>query len=195
MVNTSLHFQWHNLPDGATVTKMFGIYKDPGMDQPMGVEVLSMRLCRDVNLDKFFVLDVIKHPTAPHNLPFSIPAHEISDLHGLVEIPSSTRPPAPTLQDIADELINNLKLDRDRVIRGLSIASMPRQIYNQNCPEGCHDIRSGSGRGWYRVDTIRKTCTCIDSQVGNVCKHRIAVFLMNEHTRRLYDHIKKGAQQ
>lgn len=32
-------------------------------------------------------------------------------------------------------------------------------------------------KGWYFVDTEAKTCTCPDAQKGNICKHRISVYI------------------
>jgi hypothetical protein len=36
-------------------------------------------------------------------------------------------------------------------------------------------VESQSGNGYYEVNTETRTCTCPDSQKGNLCKHRLAI--------------------
>lgn len=85
------------------------------------------------------------------------------------------------------------QLDPARIAKAISIASKLHQMYNNNCPPGQFDVQSESGNGWYRVDTIKRSCTCTDSQTGHTCKHRIAVWIINETIRQTFAQVKESS--
>lgn len=84
----------------------------------------------------------------------------------------------------AEALAKWPQIDPDRMARAVEIASKPTTIYNSRLPRGQFDVRSSNGKGWYRVDTRHKTCTCQDSMRGHICKHRLAVWLHIEARTR-----------
>jgi len=90
-----------------------------------------------------------------------------------------------TYQDLADEITFNWKVDPDRLQKALEIVALRTAIFWKFCPPGCFDVRASS-KGWYRVDTYARTCTCQDSTRGNVCKHRIAVWIYTQQIARTH---------
>jgi hypothetical protein len=44
-------------------------------------------------------------------------------------------------------------------------------------------VRSSNG-GWYYVRPDKHTCTCQDYKRGNICKHRLAVYLYTQQIER-----------
>ena len=88
-----------------------------------------------------------------------------------------------TYQDLAKEITFNWKVDPARLQAALDIVAQRTAIYFKYCPPGCFDVRASS-KGWYRVDTRARTCTCEDSTRGNVCKHRIAVWIYTQQIAR-----------
>jgi hypothetical protein len=89
-----------------------------------------------------------------------------------------------TYQDLAKEVETKWHIDPTRLLRALEIAQ-GNNIYNQKCSPGVWDVRSQSNStAWYRVDTHARSCTCRDSCLGNVCKHRLAVYLYTQMTAR-----------
>ncbi len=61
----------------------------------------------------------------------------------------------------------------DRITRGIQLA---RLSIAYGARPGLFDVTSQSMQNAsYEVDTSKQTCTCKDSQAGNICKHRIAV--------------------
>ena len=85
--------------------------------------------------------------------------------------------------DLAKEITLNWKVDPDRLQKALDIVAQRTSIFWKFCPPDCFDVRASS-KGWYRVDTRARTCTCEDSTRGNVCKHRIAVWLYTQQIAR-----------
>ena len=98
------------------------------------------------------------------------------------------------ITEIAQEILKKWPVDPDRLARAVEIASKPHQIFNNQCPPGSYDVR-GSAGGWYRVNTIDKTCTCKDSELGYVCKHRLAVYLVGESIRLTHEAILADAKR
>ena len=88
-----------------------------------------------------------------------------------------------TYIDLAKEITFNWKVDPDRLQKALDIVAQRTAIFWKFCPPGCYDVRASS-KGWYRVDTRARTCTCEDSTRGNVCKHRIAVWIYTQQIAR-----------
>ena len=88
-----------------------------------------------------------------------------------------------TYQDLADEIAFTWKVDPDRLKKALEIVAQRTAIYFKYCPPGVFDVRA-TKTGWYRVDTRARTCTCQDSTRGNVCKHRIAVWIYTQQIAR-----------
>jgi SWIM zinc finger len=94
------------------------------------------------------------------------------------------------IEQLKREALEIFKLDQGRVDRAVEIATKPTMIYNAKCPKGEFDVRASSG-GWYHVDTNNKSCTCPDSQRGNICKHRIAVWFYVELRARPIAQLRK----
>lgn len=95
-------------------------------------------------------------------------------------------------QDILPALMARYpRLDPKRVVRALEIVrkhnALPARYNKDGMPiqpgNKLYIVRSESNWGYYYVDTVERTCTCPDSQKGNVCKHRIAVFLITRFFR------------
>ena len=97
-----------------------------------------------------------------------------------------------TYQDLANEITFKWKVDPDRLAKALEIVAQRTAIYNKYCPPGSFDVRASS-KGWYRVDTHARTCTCQDSTRGNVCKHRIAVWIYTQQIARTHAEVSHRA--
>src|SRR5512142_1157738 len=97
-----------------------------------------------------------------------------------------------TTQDLFDEALTRWShtVDPARLERARLIAESRTSIYNNHCPAGQYDVRSDHGRGWYRVDTKAHTCTCMDSQQGHICKHRLAVWMYTTLRNRQAEDIR-----
>jgi hypothetical protein len=86
--------------------------------------------------------------------------------------------PVLTYADLATEALAKWpQLDPARVERAVQIASNQTMIYEDRKEKFSWSVRNSKGNGWYTVHTKRRTCTCRDSQQGNICKHRLAVWL------------------
>ena len=99
-----------------------------------------------------------------------------------------------TYQDLANEACAKFAVvDNNRMARAILIAANKTSIYNQRCPRGQFDVRSDHpsvNGGWYRVDLAKHYCSCKDSRKGNVCKHRLAVWLRQEILCRVYAQVR-----
>ena len=103
-----------------------------------------------------------------------------------------------TYREIAEDAIKKYpSLDPARVERALMLVTNPQQRLkrasidengNPIIPTASAWVVRSSARPpykkhekiWYIVHPHRQACQCYDSQQGNVCKHRIAVYLMME---------------
>ena len=99
-----------------------------------------------------------------------------------------------TFQDLANEIAFTWKVDPDRLAKALEIVNHRTAIYFKYCPPGVFDVRASS-KGWYRVDTHARTCTCQDSTRGNVCKHRIAVWIYTQQIARSHAEVSHRAPE
>ena len=96
----------------------------------------------------------------------------------------------PSIATLATEAAILYRLDPARIQRAYNILLKGRIIAAKRdqygeIPPTARDIRtraavlSQTGSGWYEVS--RKKCSCHDSDIdGNVCKHRIAVWMLIE---------------
>lgn len=92
-----------------------------------------------------------------------------------------------TYQALAQEAIDKWHIDAARIRKAVEIVAENHSIYNSECAPGEWDVRSQTAlNSWYHVNTHARTCTCTDSQRGNVCKHRLAVWLLTEYQARTY---------
>lgn len=83
-----------------------------------------------------------------------------------------------TLETLAAEVETKWHPDPTRLLKAVQIVAGKTNIYNNHCAPGEWDVRSQTAlNAWHHVDTHRHTCTCTDSQRGNMCKHRLAVWL------------------
>lgn len=103
-----------------------------------------------------------------------------------------------TYEQLGQEILSRWghKVDKGRVARAVRIAANVNSIFDSKCSKGCADVRSDKGTGFYRVNTVKHTCTCTDSRRGNLCKHRMAVWMRAELVKRNEARAKaSGAQQ
>lgn len=97
----------------------------------------------------------------------------------------------PEWSDLAQVAIERYHADPSRVARALKILQQ-KSIYPAKYDENgmpiarpTFDIAAIPGqKGWYV--TRKGKCTCRDCQLGNVCKHRIALWIYIE-TEKLVD--------
>ena len=74
---------------------------------------------------------------------------------------------------------------KDRITRGIQLARLS-VAYGER--PGLFDVTSQTlENGSYEVDTKERTCTCKDSQAGNICKHRIAVAIKTQASDLLFE--------
>jgi hypothetical protein len=92
-----------------------------------------------------------------------------------------------TYRTLAAEAEAKWHPDQTRLQKAVQIVEGKTSIYNQHCEPGSFDVRSQTAlNSWYHVDTKRHTCTCTDSDRGNVCKHRLAVWLYVQQITRTH---------
>ena len=103
-----------------------------------------------------------------------------------------------TYADLAAELKTRWPaVDQKRIDRALNILSTESIMRARKSADGC-DIEPSNALfavrqshrsanpddQWYLVNPYAKTCTCPDSELGHICKHRIAVWLYLEYPKR-----------
>jgi hypothetical protein len=99
-----------------------------------------------------------------------------------------------TIPEIAKETLAKYpQVDPERMKRAVELADA-RNLhiagYDENgeaIPRPSYDamIIKGS-KGWYIIRPKAHKCTCPDCKKGNICKHRLAVYLYRELLRRTY---------
>lgn len=100
-----------------------------------------------------------------------------------------------TYQILAAEAEARWHPDPTRLFKAVQIAVENHSIYNLHCPPGEWDVRSQTAlNAWYHVDTKHHSCTCQDAQQGNLCKHRLAVWLYVEQISRTHAQLRHCPQ-
>jgi hypothetical protein len=112
-----------------------------------------------------------------------------------------------TYEMVADEALAHYGwgLDPDRVGPALKLLTdynagtivMPAQRDEFDFPANGQNlwiVRPTRGRGWYYVRPDAHSCTCKDSQLGHICKHRIAVYLILQQRKRTEEELEKDAK-
>ena len=103
-----------------------------------------------------------------------------------------------TYRELADEAIQKFHLDPARTERALLILANHNVVMARIDEMGqditptrdAYAVKSpktpSSSDVWHIVRPSRKSCTCRDHAAGNICKHRIAVYLYTELPRRQF---------
>jgi len=93
---------------------------------------------------------------------------------------------ADVIDRVAEQFISSLRPEvvsslNGRLERGLALAKQWSVIH---CPEAgkprCYRVRSSDGYSFYKVDLDARSCDCPDSLKGNICKHRIAAYYIEQ---------------
>jgi hypothetical protein len=79
---------------------------------------------------------------------------------------------------LSPEIVNALN---GRLERGLALAKQWSVIHTPEAGKPrCYRVRSSDGYSFYKVDLDARACDCPDSQKGNICKHRIAAYYIEQ---------------
>jgi hypothetical protein len=98
-------------------------------------------------------------------------------------------------EELAQEALDRWNVSPERLQRALVIVKGKTNIYNRNCAPGEFDVRSQTAlNAWYHVNTKTHTCTCKDSQKGNACKHRLAVWMYTQQISRNLAEVSHGTR-
>jgi hypothetical protein len=103
-----------------------------------------------------------------------------------VEITDDIVYQADVLDRVAEQFISSLRPDvvsslNGRLERGLALAKQWSVIRTPVTGKPrSYRVRSSDGYSFYKVDLDARTCECPDSQKGNICKHRIAAYYIEQ---------------
>lgn len=90
-----------------------------------------------------------------------------------------------TFQDLANEAMKRWpQIDQPRMARAIRLAE-GNHIYRHLAEPGTWEVQSEKEYKFYVVRPGKHSCTCTDTQFnGNICKHRLAVWLRTEYQNR-----------
>lgn len=91
--------------------------------------------------------------------------------------------PTRSIEQVARKFVSSLRPEvsqrlNGRLERGLEMARNGA-VRPLDQPR-CFLVRSSDGKRHYEVDLNARSCTCPDSHKGNVCKHRIAAYYIEQ---------------
>lgn len=90
-----------------------------------------------------------------------------------------------TYESLAAEAVQRYNADPARAAKAIEIVTEGRiSLAPERLPTGQYNVRNSNGYGWYCVNPLTHTCTCMDSQQSHVCKHRLAVWMRNQYIER-----------
>jgi hypothetical protein len=124
-------------------------------------------------------------------LPFSVPRQDVTAYK-----PENAFPCDDSIAALAQEAVTVYGADPERTIKAALMLYADNNKYTvalaQYDEDGvkitpshtCYRVQSSNRKGWYIVRPGK--CTCKDSQMMNVCKHRIAAWMQRERTLRPY---------